>query len=76
MKLKKRTKRKLKVWVKITIVAIISFIIYLKTGVLREFAQHSKIGQLVCALVWLWLFIGQFTVMYFIIEINEERRKK
>lgn len=76
MKLKKRTKRKLKVWVKIMIVAIISFIIYLKAGVLGQLAQDSAVGQLVCALIWLWLFIGQFIVMYFIIVFNEERRKK
>jgi len=74
MKLKKRTKRKLKSWVKVLVVAIISFIIYLKTGVLGEFAQHNIIGQLVCITTWLWLFMGQFIVMYFIIDSDSRRR--
>ena len=64
----KRIKRKLKNWVKILIVSIISFIIYTQTGAIGKLVQNNPFGELICIATWLWLFMGQFIFMYFIID--------
>lgn len=68
----KRIKRKLKTWVKILIVSIISFIIYTQTGAIGKIAQENPFGELICITVWMWLFIGQFIFMYFIVDNNRK----
>ena len=70
---KRRIKRKLKNWVKVFIISIISFILYLNTGSLGKLAQDNKFGQFICFTVWMWLFIGQFVFMYFIVENNTKK---
>lgn len=64
-------KRKLKKWVKVSIsliVGIIGLFIYAKTGILGKLAQDSIIYLLICIMAWIWLFLGQFSLLYFIWE--------
>lgn len=64
-------KRKLKKWVKVAIsliVGIIGLFIYAKTGILGQLAQDSIIYLLICIMAWIWLFLGQFSLLYFIWE--------
>ena len=68
-----KTKRKLRTWVKVALLMIASLIVYLNTGRLGELAQNNKFAEFGCYVVWLWLFIGQFVVAYFITE-NDDRK--
>jgi len=61
-------KRKLKNWVKVLIIILISTIIYQKTGELGKLAQNSIIYLFLCISAWIWLFVGQFCTMYFILN--------
>lgn len=61
-------KRRLKCWVKIVLIILISIIIYSLTGELGKLAQHSRIYSFLCVSAWVWLFLGQFIVIYFIVE--------
>ena len=63
-----KTKRKLRIWVKVVLLMVVSLIIYLNTGKLGEFAQHNKFAEFGCYITWAWLFIGQFIVLYFMLE--------
>lgn len=62
-------KRKLKKWVKVAIsliVVMVGLLIYAKTGILGQLAQDSIIYLLICITAWIWLFLGQFSLLYFI----------
>lgn len=64
-------RRRLKKWVKIILIIMIilvSTLIYQKTGKLGELAQNSTIYLGLCLSAWIWLFLGQFGVMWFILE--------
>ena len=63
-----KTKRKLRTWVKVVLLMIVGLIVYLNTEKLGEFAQHNIIAEFGCYIAWVWLFIGQFAVLYFILE--------
>lgn len=69
---KRRIKRKLKNWVKVLIISIISFAIYTQTGAIGKLAQENPFGELICIITWMWLFMGQFVFMYLIIDNNRK----
>jgi len=78
MKLKKKTKRKLKKWVKIALIIIViltSTLIYQKTGFLGILAQSNIIYLVLCVSAWIWLLFGQFVAIYFIVggDTNENK---
>ena len=58
-------RRKLRSWVKVLIIIIISAFIYSKTGVWGALAKDSNLYLFLCLASWGWLFMGQFIVIYF-----------
>lgn len=51
-----------------TLTILISAIIYVLTGKLGQLASTNIFYQLATILAWIWLVLGQFTVLYFINE--------
>ena len=64
-------RRRLKKWVKIILIIMIfllDIVIYQKTGKLGQLAQSSTIYLGLCLSAWIWLLLGQFGAMWFILE--------
>lgn len=66
-------RRRIRKWVKIlltSITIISSVIIYILTAEFGAKAQTSILYTIATLSAWIWLFLGQFTVYYFIWENN------
>lgn len=65
-------KRRLKKWVKIVLIIMIillDLVIYQKSGKFGALAQSSTIYLVLCVSCWIWLLLGQFGVIWFIVEV-------
>ena len=66
-------RRRIRKWVKIlltSITIISSVIIYILTAEFGAKTQTSIFYTITTLSAWIWLFLGQFTVYYFIWENN------